>query len=94
MKTRNDFRLQFNKEKQLHVLVTNGTGYIHYSDDYVHWLEELAMKQANGVSTGEGQSNIPDVTVSVRPKCQKPEDYHCVKLYGGCCRDLNCEYWR
>ncbi|MCE5226485.1 MAG: hypothetical protein LLG05_11605, partial [Porphyromonadaceae bacterium] len=44
MKTRNDFRLQFNKEKQLPVLVTDGTGYIHYSDDYVHWLEELAMQ--------------------------------------------------
>ena len=44
MKTRNDFRLEFNKEKQLPFLVTDGTGFIHYSDDYVHWLEELAMK--------------------------------------------------
>jgi hypothetical protein len=44
IKTRNDFRLVFNKEKQLPVLVTDGTGFIHYSDDYVHWLEELAMK--------------------------------------------------
>jgi len=46
MKTRNDFRLQFNKEKQLPVLVTDGTGYIHYSDDYVHWLEELVMNSS------------------------------------------------
>lgn len=44
MKTRNDFRIEFNKEKQLPVLVTDGTGFIHYSDDYVHWLEELAIK--------------------------------------------------
>ena len=38
MKTRNDLRIDFNKEKQLHVLVPDGTGFIHYSDDYVHWL--------------------------------------------------------
>ena len=44
MKTRNDLRLEFNKEKQLNVLVTDGTGFIHYSDDYVHWHEELVMK--------------------------------------------------
>lgn len=44
MRTRNDFRLQFNKEKQLPVLVTDGTGYIHYSDDYVHWLEEIILQ--------------------------------------------------
>jgi hypothetical protein len=47
MKTRNDFRSEFNKETQLHVLVTDGTGFIHYSDDYVHWLEDIVMKQTN-----------------------------------------------
>lgn len=88
MKTRNDFRLQFNKEKQLHVLVTDGTGYIHYSDDYVHWLEELAMKQANGDSTGEGQSNIPGVIKSVCPRCGG--ELINTEQYGLFCPDIAC----
>lgn len=43
--------------------------------------------------TTDKKLNISDVSTSIKKKCQKPEDYKCVKLYGGCCRDLNCEYW-
>lgn len=38
-------------------------------EHYINWLQdeyaELAIKQANGVFTGEGQSNIPDVSNSL-----------------------------
>jgi len=37
--------------------------------------------------------NIPDVSTSIQKECRKPEKYNCVKLYGGCCANLNCEYW-
>ncbi len=56
--TRNDIRVQFNKEKDLHVLQTEGTGYIHYTDDYVHWLEDIALMQANGVEQSTSNCNI------------------------------------
>ena len=56
--TRNDIRIQFNKEKDIHVLQTEGTGYIHYTDDYVHWLEDIALKQANEVTTKNGQNAV------------------------------------
>ena len=54
------------------------------------------LKECEGKDNPNYSGNCikPDVTASVRPKCQKPEDYRCVKLHGGCCRDLNCEYWR
>ena len=60
MKTRNDFRIEFNKEKQLPVLVTDGTGFIHYSDDYVHWLEELAIKNDSNNSVKTIRCYISD----------------------------------
>ncbi len=45
MGTRKILREKFVKTKDLSVLVsTTGT---HYSDDYVHWLEELVLKNAN-----------------------------------------------
>lgn len=59
--TRNDIRVQFNKEKDLHVLQTEGTGYIHYTDDYVHWLEDIALMQANGVEQSTSNCNIANV---------------------------------
>jgi len=62
--TRNDIRVKFNKEKDLHVLQTEGTGYIHYTDDYVHWLEDIALKQANGAEQSDSNCNIPLVSGS------------------------------
>lgn len=47
MKTRNDFRSQFNTEKQLPVFETLSGGTIIFTPDYVHWLEDLVMKDAN-----------------------------------------------
>jgi len=64
--TRNDIRIQFNKEKDLPVLTTDGTGYIHYSDDYVHWLEEIALKQVSGADTSTDSAlPIQNVMASV-----------------------------
>ena len=62
--TRNDIRIQFNKEKDLPVLTTDGTGYIHYNDDYVHWLEEIALKQVSGADT-RTEPALPIQNVSV-----------------------------
>ena len=47
MKTRNDFRAEFNKDKQLPVFETLPNGTIIFTADYVHWLEDLVMKEAN-----------------------------------------------
>ena len=68
--TRNDIRVQFNKDKDLHVLQTEGTGYIHYTDDYVHWLEDIALKQANGVNTGDDKCHIQRVS-NLAKFCEK-----------------------
>ena len=60
--TRNDIIVQFNKEKDLHVLHTEGTGYINYTDDYVHWLEDIALKQANGAEQSGSTCNLQNVS--------------------------------
>ena len=82
--TRNDIRVKFNKEKDLHVLQTEGTGYIHYTDDYVHWLEDIVLKQANGAGQGDSNCNIPLVSNNEVAVCEYAKNTQGDKVAKSC----------
>lgn len=65
MKTIADLRKEFKQQHKIDAQqFTRHANERTYSLDYVHWLEDIVLRQANGQSTGSGQSNIPDVSVS------------------------------
>jgi hypothetical protein len=63
MKTRTDLSAHFNKTKQLPVLETLMDGRIVHTDDYVHWLEDLALQQVSGVVTSIEQALNLDIVI-------------------------------
>lgn len=57
-----DLQVRFNKETKQQVLQTGKQMNLYYTDEYVRWLEDIALKQANGDDTGQDKCHIQNVT--------------------------------
>jgi len=61
---------------------------------------ELILRKDSDRNIAYGRKVLEEMLIDVKKavkkvnkKCNKPIDEKCIKLHGGCCRDLNCEYW-
>ena len=91
-----DLQVRFNKETKQQVLQTGKQMNLYYTDEYVRWLEDIALKQANGAKASEATAILPHVSNSVcfrsnckqwiakNNKCAKGDDYDCMYRQTDC----------
>ena len=53
-----DLQVRFSKETKQQVLQTGKQMNLYYTDEYVRWLEDIALKQANDADTGQDKCHI------------------------------------
>lgn len=59
-----DLQVSFNKETKQQVLQTGKQMNLYYTDEYVRWLEDIALKQANDADTEQDKCHIQRVSFS------------------------------
>lgn len=91
-----DLQVRFSKETKQQVLQTGKQMNLYYTDEYVRWLEDIVLKQANGAETEQDKCHIqrvnyllPDNKCNYTGNFCKGDSYNkqspiCQKCEGNC----------
>ena len=86
-----DLQVRFSKETGQQVFQTGKQMNLYYTDEYVRWLENITLKQANSTEQSDSNCNIPHVSGYVIRDCNNniikansfnPKDFEQMKIAG------------
>lgn len=79
--TRTDLQIKFHKETGKQVLQTGIEINMYFTDDYIAWLENLALDKANGLERSSDKCHIQSVTISLPSSTETLEKMKKVARY-------------